>query len=375
MRSTSGLAAGEPASGQQPGNRASSWQADTDHAGAPRFRLTKPESSAIAELSEALLDEQPATPLEFRLERVAVRAHEMPERLSSALEEFRVTGRPYGGLIVSGLPVDESRVGPTPTAYSDDAQGREVDRAAAMLLMIGSLLGDPFSYLTQQRGRMVLDVFPVRGHEESQLGSSSTTVLEWHNEDAFHPYRADWIMLVCLRNHDGVATTFAPFQELALEPETREVLFEERFIIRPDESHTAEFNDATTGYEDDRQVAEAFSRIREMSSDPQRVPILSGDRRAPFVCIDPAFMERELADAPAQRALAEVIREFDTTLRDVVLAPGELLIIDNMRAVHGRRPFSARYDGTDRWLRRINVTADLRKSADRRFGPHGRAVI
>jgi Fe(II)/alpha-ketoglutarate-dependent arginine beta-hydroxylase len=355
VRSTSDLAAGR--------------------AGAPRFHLTKPESAAIAGLTEALLDEQPGTSLEFRLERIAVCAHEMPERLSSALEEFRVTGRPYGGFIISGLPVDESRVGPTPTAYTDDPEGREVDKAAAMLLMIGSLLGDPFSYLTQQRGRMVLDVFPVRGHEESQLGSSSTTILEWHNEDAFHPHRADWIMLICLRNPDGVATTFAPFQDLQLAPETREVLFEERFIIRPDESHTAEFNAATTGYEDDGRVAEAFTRIHQMNSDPQRVPILSGDRRAPFVRIDPAFMERELADAPAERALAEVIQEFDASLDDVVLDAGELLIIDNMRAVHGRRPFDARYDGTDRWLRRINVTADLRKSADRRFGPHGRAVI
>jgi len=86
-------------------------------------------------------------------------------------------------------------------------------------------------------------------------------------------------------------------------------------------------------------------------------------------------MERELGDVPAERALEEIIRQFDARVRDVVLAPGELLIIDNLRAVHGRRPFAARYDGTDRWLRRINVTADLRKSADRRFGTHGRAVI
>ncbi|MBP2478023.1 putative NAD(P)/FAD-binding protein YdhS [Crossiella equi] len=46
----------------------------------------------------------------------------------------------------------------------------------------------------------------------------------------------------------------------------------------------------------------------------------------------------------------------------------------NKRAVHGRRPFTARYDGTDRWLRRINITADLRRSAGRQFGGHGRAV-
>jgi Fe(II)/alpha-ketoglutarate-dependent arginine beta-hydroxylase len=276
---------------------------------------------------------------------------------------------------MSGLPIDESQAGATPTGYQQEPQGRETQRAAAILFLIGSVLGDPFSYLTQQRGRMVLDVFPAPGHEGSQLGSSSTTLLEWHNEDAFHPCRADWIMLICMRNRDGVATMFGPVQELDLPPETREVLFQERFIIKPDESHTEEFNAATTGFEADPRVAQAFGRVREMNLRPQRLSVLSGDRRAPYVRIDPAFMERDLGDEPAERALDEIIRQFDERIRDVILAPGELVIIDNLRAVHGRRAFAARYDGTDRWLRRINVTADLRKSADRRFGTHGRAVI
>ncbi|MEW2399428.1 guanitoxin biosynthesis L-enduracididine beta-hydroxylase GntD [Streptomyces sp. NPDC046862] len=344
--------------------------------GAPRIRLTDAETAAILALVDDVLDEDPDTALELRLERLAVRAHEMPERLRSALTGFRVSGRPYGGVVISGLPIDESAAGPTPTKYTDDPQGREVDKAACLLLMIGSLLGNPFSYLTQQRGRMVLDVFPVSGHEESQLGSSSTALLEWHNEDAFHPYRADWIMLIGIRNHDGVPTMFAPLQDLDLTPRTRELLFQDRFIIKPDESHTAEFNADTTGFDEDVEaVSDAFDRVREMNTNPVRVPILGGDRRAPFVRLDPAFMERDLDDPAAEGALEEVISKFDASMRDVVLAPGEMLIIDNFRAVHGRRPFQARYDGTDRWLRRINVTADLRKSEDRRFGPHGRAVI
>ncbi|WP_344456229.1 guanitoxin biosynthesis L-enduracididine beta-hydroxylase GntD [Actinocorallia aurantiaca] len=347
-----------------------------DDDGAPRIRLTEEEAAAIAVLVDEVLDEDPDTPLELRVERLEVRAHELPERLRSVLAGFRVSGRPYGGFVISGLPVDEGGVGPTPTDYTDEPRGREVDRAGCVLLMIGSLLGDPFSYLTQQRGRMILDVFPVDGHEDSQLGSSSTVLLEWHNEDAFHPYRADWIMLLGMRNHDRVPTMFAPLQDLELKPETRELLFQDRYVIKPDESHTAEFNADTTGYDNDAEVVEeAFARVRRMNSDPVRVPILSGDPQAPFVRLDPAFMERDLGDPQAEHSLGEVIGQFDERIRDVVLGPGEMLIIDNLRAVHGRRPFKARYDGTDRWLRRINVTADLRKTEGRRFGPHGRAVI
>lgn len=355
--------------------------ADPDHLairpndGIPTLELTTAEREVIRELADTVLGEDPARPLDERLEQVAVHAHDLPLRLRRVLTDFRLTGRPYGGLVLSGLPVDESAAGPTPLDYTDTPEGVEADRAAALLLLTGSLLGAPFSYLTQQRGRLVLDVFPVRGHESSQLGSSSTVNLEWHNEDAFHQLRADWIMLFCLRNHDRVPTTFLPIQDVPLDEETTRVLFEDRFVVLPDESHTAAFNKATTGVDEDNWVERAFAQVAEMNSSPRRTPVLTGDPDAPFVRLDPAFMERDLGDEPAEKALNQVIHAIDDRLRDVVLAPGELLVIDNKRAVHGRRPFEARYDGSDRWLRRINITADLRQSEDRRYGSHGRAVV
>jgi len=43
----------------------------------------------------------------------------------------------------------------------------------------------------------------------------------------------------------------------------------------------------------------------------------------------------------------------------VVLSDGDVLVIDNDRAVHGRTPFVPRYDGTDRWLKRALVVREL----------------
>ncbi|MBL1082726.1 TauD/TfdA family dioxygenase [Streptomyces actinomycinicus] len=342
--------------------------------GAPCLELTAEEHSAIKELADSLLDHPGDVPLEQRLDQIALAAHDVPVGIRAQLTDFRLTGRPYGGLVLSNLPIDESLVGPTPTSYGSEPESREADRATALLLLLGSLLGDPVSYLTQQRGRMALDVFPIKGHEHQQLGSSSTVDLEWHNEDAFHPLRADWIMLAGLRNRDRVPTTFAPLQDLELDDRTRELLFEERFVILPDESHTAAFNSDTTGMDKASWVEDAFEKIAEMNESPRRTAVLYGDEDAPFLRIDPAFMPRDLDDKAAA-ALKTVIAAFDASLRDVILCPGDLLIVDNMRAVHGRRPFTARYDGTDRWLRRINVLADLRRAAGRRYTAHGRALV
>ncbi|MET8628231.1 guanitoxin biosynthesis L-enduracididine beta-hydroxylase GntD [Kitasatospora sp. NPDC004669] len=342
--------------------------------GAPCLELTSEERAALKDLADSLLDDPRGLPLDHRLDQLALAAHDVPARIRAQLVDFRLTGRPYGGFVLSNLPIDEALAGPTPTSYTAEPDSREADRATALLLLLGSLLGDPVSYLTQQRGRMVLDVFPIKGHEYQQLGSSSTTNLEWHNEDAFHPLRADWIMLIGLRNHDRVPTTFAPVQDLELDDRTRELLFQERFVILPDESHTASFNSETTGMDEGSWIEEAFRKIAEMNESPRRAAVLSGDPAAPFVRIDPAFMPKDL-DEEAVAALDAVIAGFDAKLRDIVLGPGDLLIVDNKRSVHGRRPFRARYDGTDRWLRRINVLADLRRAEGRRYTAHGRALV
>jgi hypothetical protein len=57
-----------------------------------------------------------------------------------------------------------------------------------------------------------------------------------------------------------------------------------------------------------------------------------------------------------------VVKQLEANLEDVVVHAGEVLFIDNFRAVHGRRPFQAAYDGTDRWLKKLVLSRDLRSS-------------
>ena len=47
------------------------------------------------------------------------------------------------------------------------------------------------------------------------------------------------------------------------------------------------------------------------------------------------------------------------------LSPGEILVVDNDLVVHGRVPFQARYDGTDRWLKRASVRVPARRTRPR----------
>ena len=86
-------------------------------------------------------------------------------------------------------------------------------------------------------------------------------------------------------------------------------------------------------------------------------------------------LELTIDRAEARNALDALLRQLRSSQYDVALEPGDLLIIDNYRAVHGRKPFRARYDGRDRWLKRISVTRDLRKSRAARSSADSPVII
>ena len=101
--------------------------------------------------------------------------------------------------------------------------------------------------------------------------------------------------------------------------------------------------------------------------DPIR--ILEGPDPRPRLRVDFARDAGTTGNDPgAQRAL-DALREAAVETQVVVyLEAGEMLVLDNNYAVHGRTPFVPRYDGGDRWLLRSFVTRDLGRSEGVRPG-------
>jgi L-asparagine oxygenase len=95
-------------------------------------------------------------------------------------------------------------------------------------------------------------------------------------------------------------------------------------------------------------------------------PILTGTLDEPTFVFDADLMVG--TDDRAERTLRRVAEVVEANHASVVLEPGDLLVVDNHLAVHGRSPFTPRFDGTDRWLQRTFVVADLAPSAADRDG-------
>jgi enduracididine beta-hydroxylase len=338
-----------------------------------KITLEPQEIHQLTELLRDLTDRYSSVEDPELLCELDLAAHQLPRRLRQALLDFRRREPSSGVCVISGFPIDAEKIGPTPAGWSQRATPPPTLAEEMYLLLLGALLGESIAWATQQGGHLVHDILPVPGCEHEQLGLGSEELLWWHTEDAFHPYRGDYLGMLCLRNPDRVATTVGTLANVELTPRQRELLFEPHFTIKPDESHLPK-NRALDGV-DDFGLDASYARIEERAQKPERVPVLFGARESPYMRLDPFFMERLEDDAEAQAALDALVRSIDANLVDLALAPGEVCFIDNYRAVHGRKPFRARYDGNDRWLKRINITRDLRKSRDARAACDSRTVI
>lgn len=337
-----------------------------------RFQLSEPEAHQIRSLVAEVAARIKAVEDEAALEDIALAAHELPRRLRSFLRDFVLHEPDDAVCTVAGYSIDHEKIGRTPEHWKTRPFPCTAHEEEIYLLMLGQILGEPIAWATQQDGRVVHDIFPIAGHETEQLGSGSEQLLWWHTEDAFHPYRGDYLGMMCLRNPDRVATTVATVDVSALDPRHKELLFQPWFTIRPDESHLKKNSADLQRAESD--LSESYSEIERMNAQPDKIPVLFGSPESPYLRLDPYFMDPVEDHPEAQEALQALCDHIEGRLSHLVLDSGDVCIIDNFRAVHGRVPFKARYDGQDRWLKRINVARDLRKSRSSRQRASSRII-
>ncbi|MER6910466.1 TauD/TfdA family dioxygenase [Streptomyces sp. NPDC000594] len=307
-------------------------------AAAPARQLDPRSAAEIHRAAEDLLAELGSSETSpGLLDRVAETAAGLGDRVR---EHCRPVDTADGLFVLSGLTVDDQDIGPTPANWATAGDSGALHDLT--LLLLASLMGNPIAWQGQQDGRFVHNIVPSPGHEEEQTGASSSVLLSPHTEDAFHPGRAHLLMLGCMRNHDRIATTAASVRRVALSDGDLELLTRPVLPILPDDAYSE-----AQGY---------------AGGEPPPVPTLYATDEGLTLRYDPAYTPLEQADDAYRAAYGRLSDELSRVSTAVSLHPGEVLVVDNDLVVHGRVPFTARYDGTDRWLKRASVRVPGRRS-------------
>lgn len=260
------------------------------------------------------------------------------ERLSAVL---RPPEPGTGYRVVRGLFSGFAAPGPTPLHWRQ----ADRERCAALdiaLVLVAEQFGHVFGWTDQQDGRIVHNIVPSPGCEDMQIGSSSTTELAWHTEDAFHPHRADLLLLVCVRNPDGIGSRLSTVASAGLAEQDIQQLLRPELVILPDDS-----------YENDTAA----------TREPVGISTLWERHGSLGLRYDPSYSMLLTEDERFRSAYRRLGQALEAGSFAVPLAPGDLVVIDNDAAVHGRTAFQARYDGTDRWLKRLLVRSPRQRPA------------
>ena len=222
--------------------------------------------------------------------------------------------------------VEIGQVPPTPLVPT---HGRElIPTAYDSLFRRSSPYGTIFGYKQEQHGARIQHVLPNPKTEYGQISTSSKVELELHTEAAFHPYKPDYLMLLCLRGDRNAVTTYARVSRIVamLDDDTIEVLQQPLYETSLDDSYR------TDGSSDATVV----------------VSILRRSGTSWVMTYDNYLMKG--MTARSQRALETFRVAANRSVEEITLDAGDLLVLNNKTTIHGRTSFQARYDGTDRWL-------------------------
>lgn len=276
----------------------------------------------------------------------------VPGRIRDRLAAFAWGHVKDGHLLITGLPLPEQVPPAPPGNHGCVAAGTVTTRAQAIL---NECVGHTLAYEAEGHGLLFQDVVPNRAHARAQTSQSSEAELELHTEQAFSPLYPDYLSLACLRGASDALTFLLPAKDLCavLAEDERRALREPLWTTTVDQSFL------------DTGLALSAGTVRGP------MPILRGAEDDPFIVFDHDLMRGISDEAEAMRTTVQ--QQYLAGRIGLSLAPGEMLLIDNRRAMHGRSDFAARYDGTDRFVSRSFVTADPARTRHARPG-NGRTV-
>jgi hypothetical protein len=201
-----------------------------------------------------------------------------------------------------------------------------------------------YGYTTQQNAAIHNNIVQVKKLAEVAGHSASAPhELGLHVEDASYnlgegrDISPDFLTLHYYRNPNLVPTIVSMPDWSELSRETRDILSEEWFYNRTNPAQGGENNNPDTP-----------------------VSVLYGPQNDPWLRLNTAKLDVDTYEPAQQRALREIHGHLESRRTDLTLKAGQIAIIDNRRVLHGRPAFKPgqepRYDGTDRWQRRLVVS-------------------
>lgn len=252
----------------------------------------------------------------------------------------------------------------TPTDFLPVPSDAGVIKGALAATLLNRLLGlDTVSYGSENGGHPFVNLVPQDG--KGRKARKSHDGMRGHTDGVSFPFPGtrdevvmrmapapDWVCLVCLRNPRAVPTRVVPVLPLLeqMPPQLLAALREPQFIIQAQGTFTKGMKDIL-----------GSAHIVDGGA------LLVGDQNFVF-----RFSHSNVDPAPdatpeAQEALDAVEAHCVANSQAIALSPGDLLWVNNRRAIHGRGEVGLGSGGQERWLLRTYAIRPAIVEPDQRY--------
>lgn len=266
----------------------------------------------------------------------------IPQRIRNDLLYFSKKGSKSGFLLIKNIDLGDKPIPKTPD--NNNSKIGEQTILARIQSMFINIIGEMISYEAEGYGRLFQDVVPVQAMSHNQTSIGSSVELEIHTEQAFSKLRPDILSLACIRGDPLARTYILPLQYIIqhMEEKEREMLRLPLWKTGVDLSFKLNGNEFIEG------------DIRGP------LCIINGEKDDPQLIFDQDLMFG--IDEESDKLVKKIVDIYYNHRHYHNLQPGQIIFIDNNRAVHGRSPFSPKYNGNDRFLIRCFAVYDYNKS-------------
>lgn len=247
---------------------------------------------------------------------------EIPKRIFNHFSQIYENGY----IIFRGIPIEY--LGETPEKNTEHlGEQTQIAKIQGVLLHV---LGEMIAFEAEGDGHLFQDVVPVKNMEKLQTSIGSRHELEIHTEQAFSELRPDFLSLACLRGDTEAFTYILPVSRILDCEKEKSILWQPLWKTGVDLSF--------------KLLGQEF-----MEGDIRGpLAILNGTPEKPQLIFDQDLMTGITGEA--QTKIGEIVEIYYECRIAYCLQPGEILILDNRKVVHGRSAFSPKYDGKDRFL-------------------------
>ena len=304
------------------------------------IELTDDEIEVMKNLAMNI-SENPSLAPDLYCSQVKSASQHFPQRLRALLQNFADKGSNTGFLLIRRIPVGEI---PSTPENNNCKIGEQTTLAKIQSIFV-SIISSMIAYEAEGYGRLFQDVIPVKSMEKNQTSISSSVELEIHTEQAFSKLRPDILSLACLRGNEKAYTYILPVQSIINNVTETEL----EMLKTPLWNTGVDLSFKLNGHEFiEGDIRGPMSIIRG-NKDPRL------ENEDPRLIIDDPLL---VFDQDLMTGITDESNEMIKKIVDIYykhrlshnLTPGEIIFIDNNRAVHGRSPFTPKYDGLDRFL-------------------------